>query len=579
MKFSNNLSRLIKIPLGIILCVWLILLSPSYIVWGKHAIKDTITYIEKIFEHNKEIADDNTPPSLPMHQSITKIPDNTEQVNTAPNENDINNSYINKIIRQSTLPALITLEIHRFDLGACNNESKEVLFALLQYELAYTMLMSGQQKIDNNQLTYLAANYSNDTHKIHSDKAFIYMPLVNELLKYHKKITDINNWEEIFFEFSTKSYQPNWLISDFYANDFPKTNNSCFSEPLSLTVNDGYSINSQLAGISLEEWLYTFWLNRFQENDFDTTYNTLETVAHLPISLGSINLETFVTMGPMTEKSAGDITKDSKIIKDTYKDIIYGFQSYKSEIQIPGNPVENISPVEYIYPLVDQENNGPLKFKEIQKSTINDDKIRIYWHHYTYDSQSKSLTQSALYTTSKHNIEKFIYKPISVSDETKSKIYSALNTYYGHSEWDGRNTLQHHIHCIKNPGITLTGFKRENEYIYFLKSQCSIGGDQNPILLINAIIKQQGETLAIIEATRGAPDMLQIDQGFIADLDNDGNIETLVNMANEAGTSLILVEFKKDDFNFFRWIHFQGGDGEEYEQNLNTKLLYPTAQH
>jgi hypothetical protein len=86
--------------------------------------------------------------------------------------------------------------------------------------------------------------------------------LINEALKYKRKIESIDNWQEIFDTTNERGrYNTRW----FYEQGFPETDVPC--------INDYYYFSG---GVVPEQWLYSFWLRRYQAGTYERTEFFLE---------------------------------------------------------------------------------------------------------------------------------------------------------------------------------------------------------------------------------------------------------------------------------------------------------------
>jgi len=92
--------------------------------------------------------------------------------------------------------------------------------------------------------------------------------LIEELLKYHAKIVTVEQWEEKFKKIGVQ--EDGIEASDFYDNGFEKSQNECYHGYVSL--GDKYGEYS----ITMDGWLYSFWMRRYNEGNLEFAKNTLE---------------------------------------------------------------------------------------------------------------------------------------------------------------------------------------------------------------------------------------------------------------------------------------------------------------
>lgn len=91
--------------------------------------------------------------------------------------------------------------------------------------------------------------------------------LIKELLVYHDKITKISDWDKKLAEIANLKRLSN-NAEEFHSAGFPLTTNACYM----------YADATKVLGSrdSLEQWLYSFWLQRYKQGIMDAVANILK---------------------------------------------------------------------------------------------------------------------------------------------------------------------------------------------------------------------------------------------------------------------------------------------------------------
>ena len=157
MNFSISIKGLAIISLSAALGFCLALLAPTFIRWINNTTETSVSYVEKTYEQKKlfqtnvvndqkstaENSDNEKSLPAPQFDSQNKTTNITAPVHR--DEKYTANPFINDLITQSTLPALVSIDFRSFDINACTSESKEVLLSFIQFKLMYNRLTNGGQ--------------------------------------------------------------------------------------------------------------------------------------------------------------------------------------------------------------------------------------------------------------------------------------------------------------------------------------------------------------------------------------------------------------------------------------------------
>ncbi len=94
--------------------------------------------------------------------------------------------------------------------------------------------------------------------------------LVDELLSYYNKIQQTTNWEDKFKQTSLKDAD---LTELFYTKGFAKSSNECYLTNVEFEQGDVY-LSEYYS--TMDAWLYSFWLRRYNEGNMEFAKETLE---------------------------------------------------------------------------------------------------------------------------------------------------------------------------------------------------------------------------------------------------------------------------------------------------------------
>ena len=100
-----------------------------------------------------------------------------------------------------------------------------------------------------------------------------------ELLKYHEKITAIEQWEKKLsnVQFTTNQYARYRKGMVFHDAGFPFPESPCFVSAVGYGDSKG-GLHYTEFDVTLDAWLYSFWYRRLSEGSFEVSYNIISSI-------------------------------------------------------------------------------------------------------------------------------------------------------------------------------------------------------------------------------------------------------------------------------------------------------------
>lgn len=588
-KFSNDFKWLLRIAVGITLGLYIFYITKP-IVADKLGVYQTENManevkIAELQQQLNNVKSSNSSFSKKTHELNQKIADLKKQNERLQKSTitelqaakpagvpDTNHALIDKLNQRLNAPAFVQIYNHSTDLSTCSMPAKQTLFSWLQFLMLYSDLELRTGPRDTATLQEGLFQNADKMRKIAKSEGFLFWPIINQLVLYHDKIQTKSDWQQDFDAILKNNHPLGELISRFYEHGYPQSKHACFTQPLAISATDGLGHTWAGSRITLDEWFYSFWLRRYKEKTHDVTYVALKMLQMLTTNDANNQLEhlALVSNGvyDMARKNIDPQTLDA------YQNVIYGLLSKESKtITIPVDKKIETDLVTKLYPLLENEGGVTYSYTGIDQSYLKDELSPTFWLQYRRSVDGK--TGSSFVSVKPPNGVNMFYKKTDMDASNRLQVLSVVENRYGRL-WAGNATAQSAKYCNNRPSTSIQKRVNGSDSVYIVNAACSYwGGDGTVGFYFSALLKQKsGGGIEIVWANRGMDGVMTVSGSYVADLDRDGDLEVIANIAAGLSSSDQLVEISKDGMFLVKPLaEYSEGGYESYSGLQQNRML------
>jgi hypothetical protein len=398
---------------------------------------------------------------------------------------------IENVINQLNSPSIISYSFNGKTQDECGKPTNKLVDAWLQFLLLYSRLQLSSLDTNDFDFDLLILEHANLLNEISLQSLSTMEPLVRNLLAYHETVVGLDGWEEILnqsTEVFTHSNTKASLIDELYKRGYPATNDACLFNALEISA-DGYGGSK----VSIEEWLYTFWVRRHNEGTFESAFLVLKLVELILDNkdVGAIN--TYVFERRKIDRS-GDIENNAQIL-DIYNNLFVS-RIVNEEVVIFVNDIEKKPDVSVIYPFKNGNKFNSLQYLNTKSIMVGDESSPSFAHIYgSNDSSVKEKRRGRFSFYSKELVvnSTSVYAEVKASDYEIKEVEKLIESDFG-SPWAIDNTASGIKYCSKQSGMIKRFISTTNE-IYIARKSCtrwSGDGTVGPYVLIIATRNDHG---------------------------------------------------------------------------------------
>ncbi|VAW61854.1 hypothetical protein MNBD_GAMMA11-3158 [hydrothermal vent metagenome] len=483
--------------------------------------------------------------------------------------NAINHVLINRLKQRMRAPAFIQM-YSELNLSGCSDLAKNTLFSWLQFMLLYGEFKS--ELIKRGEVDFRNELFNNASlmQDISDGKGFLFWPVINQLVIYHDRIKSKNNWEEGFELISAKNYSLGQLVDSFYEQGYLQSEDDCFVQPLKISATDGIRNGWYGDKVTLDEWFYSFWLRRYNEKNFDVTYVALKMMQMLATNDQDNKLEDLMFLSSDSDKAA-EYKADFQT-RNTYEEVVYGILSEQGrKITIPLDKEIKTRFIKKLYPLHKNSKDRVYYYDEQRQSVHGNTSTYqlIYSRDTAFNDAAQFVSLKPPGSTSS------FYSKLPVDEPEKSDVLAIIKDKYGEL-WDGSTTAQNEKYCNNKPSTSVKKVTNGSVNVYIVNTSCSNwGGESLDGYYYNAVLKSNNEGIKITWDSRGIGNITVLSDRYVADLDNDGNIELIMNSSYGIGSVDQLVELsQKGIFLIKSLIEYEEGESIIYSESNKNSVLF-----
>ena len=461
--------------------------------------------------------------------------------------------------------SFMVLSIGDFDFERCDERSKEIVGAWLQFVLLYRQHdLKGFSRDKSSVKNSLIAN-AGLLNDLSEDDVISIRPLVSALMEYHRTITARTHWQESMAT-AVVAKGRDGVINEIYQLGFPKSDNACLASkiPLGMAVS-AYRYYSGYT--SLESWLYSFWARRYQEGTFDLTY--------LGLQLAEMAFEK--TQKP--EFSAlirRNMIRAQKPVSDLLPDIYHSLlvaRVNRQGINIAVGRESTPPKANVLYAFNQGGDDGVVSYVNTASYTLPYSEETHFTHQYR-GSETNDRAGYALYSTSQLDMPRNIYQKSGVDANDISNINALVGRYLKGTH----NVFQAGTKCSAEfSQDSVTSFENGSNKVFLLQKHCGtwVGEGTRGTDFVAIASRDGSGEMFLKHIYIGFGGRLNIDDGYIADLDSDGNIEVFIKMQSGLGSDSYLVELSGNNWDLLRNIEQINEQEVHYlDATNNQKILY-----
>ena len=505
--------------------------------------------------------------SIKIENSKLLAEKSTKQVTENSEQNINKNSLIKDILKFTESPSIVQVYDRSNELQLCDDKSRNKLEAWLYFYIAYGKFRP-ELAVENhsNLLKQIISSFSFIDEL--TPKQFSYLrSMMTDLRDYHSKIVNTDNWKSTF-ESTPKNggYRNKETMDIIYSNGFSRTENECFNSSLELGINS--LDNHGYFGIPYESWLYTFWLRRFNEGLFDETAMVLNTLDYM---LRDKPEEVSKSLFYWSERNDTGKSESSELLHDLYGRYLIARKNQDKLFIWLEEDSENLKDIKLYnaFSLDGQYSFGPKKEAKLMDETSSS-------HVYELTDNVASAERITFLSTDpsvKLNNPFTSRKLESDENEEVLNLFSAIHEL----DWKPKRYNGDSVPCNQNP--TIKKFSNGNKDTFLLLKQCnwySGEGTRGPSIV--AIISRNiDHSLTINFSYLKLSGSTVIKEYFMADEDNDGNLEVLLEDIDGLDNREILVELNENSWTVIREVsrYSEGGHERYFERESNYSLLNP----
>jgi hypothetical protein len=464
------------------------------------------------------------------------------------------------------LPSVIDIYSRSTELELCDDDSLKKIESWLYFLVVYGEAkphFSHMKKSDLIKKVMLNFSVLNDLTPSQSSHL---RNMVDDLRDYHSKIVSVENWNSVLERAPTNgSYLNENIMNYLYLNGANKTGNSCFSKSLQLGVNSIANHSHGHFGMPYETWLYTFWLRRFNEGLFIETEMALKVLSYMLPGTSKIVSKKMFYWPKMDDT---EIVEDLSL-NEFYAQYFIARNSQekalvwldKKNYKLKGMKLYGTSSVGRVYSFM----------SEIEGSLMDEMSTS-----YTYEFTSDIAISDRILFLSESPSQGFTntFKKSFIEIQEKEEIASFFGAIH-ELNWNPKMYGGKTVSCDHNP--TVKKFSNGKKEIFIISKECtwySGDGMQGPSM--TAVITRQPDKSLVIDFSRlSFGGGLEISGDFIADEDNDGKLEVMIQNTGGLDSNEILVELDKASWSVIRLVstYSEGGYERFHERAPNNALL------
>ncbi|NRB41122.1 MAG: hypothetical protein HRU20_22060 [Pseudomonadales bacterium] len=474
-------------------------------------------------------------------------------------------SPFSNILERTAKPDLFFITSHNDkDKAVCSDSELKHLDAWLRFHYVYKELKAASTSNDNSEflsLFLLNANLSNRASIFQKSYS---KALIDDLLQYSKKIQSVNEGE-VILQRTHLVTDVKKFVQELYELGFPKSDSQCLTHN---SVNVAASNNKYLSlSITYEEWMYSFWKRRLNDNLYQETELTLKLLSNILKTNSEADI-------PKTTFWRQEVIESDVMLQKFYSQFIVG-RNYRGKGIVSVWTTNEIKPESLpdLY-LIDTENNKhKLTHEASAQYPLEEQTTQPFMHTFLSDAPPKQLSSINFITTSNEDMfpSRFMEKPI--SDEEKLRLESLFEKEY-FLKWKPLIGRWGVIKCSTNQ---YNKFENSKDIIFMFTKTCSnwqgegVGG-----LTFTGIAKlDDNHNLQITNTYPVINGDIGIKKDFILDKDGDGNIEVILIIGYGVSSSEELVELQGNNWSIVQRLsdYSEGGYESFHELNRNQAHL------
>lgn len=479
-----------------------------------------------------------------------------------------NQGILKKTFESTQKSSMMKITSRSEILSNCDDSTRLKLEAWLRFIIAYNGFKADKKTIDETALFDQIILNLSLLNEIKYKNVPHFKSLVKDLLGYHARIMATPNWGNVFA--SVPGNASNQMImGQLYSKGFSKSVNQCLSESLNLTIstvnNGGY------VDVPYEAWAYTFWLRRHKENLLNETYTALNIIDRY--------LEKRVTRPKITAfwndiNDSGDQAKNEEPVGD-YNKFLIGRKIQdqgQDQIAVCLNEKDPKLETNKVYITSPNSQSSTLKFNKVINAASNYNLNSSYC--YLFDTNG-NVNSPVLFLTN-NSIEKIKnrFSAIALSKKDKYSILGDFVKKYD-TDWGPQDLKFSTVACNTPPRVKKYGLGKKE--IFILSKDCTQGTGEGVVgPSITAILSRvNGEPLTVSHIYFNVQGNVSIDPSFIADDDEDGNIEVVLKTSSGLGSEEMLVELNKNSWSVINLLstNSEGEEGDNHTGVYNNSII------
>jgi hypothetical protein len=472
---------------------------------------------------------------------------------------------------------------------SCSTESQQSLEAWLVFRSIYNKYRYELTSIARSDVLNQTRKFLPLIEEMQQSQIIYVQRLVKDLISYKKKVDAIDNKAAVFDHALTIN-NSNTILQYLYQSGFEQTDSWCLKEvgfPRYFAQVNMESLS--YSDTSFESWAYTFWLRRYNEQLEDKTYSLLILIDSLIERLSIIESKKSIYWHVSELSSSYQIRPENEVLVEFYNQLIIGrsINNTASEnmLKIWVDKLEHgpeMLPFYRIMPFKDKDLLTLESINEGESEGDNETGIMLSIPYYTYVS-GENLKSEVNFITNDPDL--YINNQMLVVELSKNKVelvQKFIDENY-QTEWYLKQEGSEIISCPKNYDIRqIEGGSQE----YFIVQRECFGAIESEYLtgmsLILVLENQKlegdgGDQLIEKNAIFYQGEKVTIKSDFIADVDNDGLLEVILNFASGSGdgSSDSLVELDNGHWQLLRVLSAYSNSErlEDFEVTNNRKQI------